>query len=156
MPKKSSVPVAGFLTGLAIVAVGLLSSWLMETKWSHPLLQKIAMFLLIAPYVLFTWTLSLFSIIIPASLEFLNVGFVVVYWVLVGGFLGWLFGKQRALASLLLIVLLISHGWIAIEFERGTEAMARSVLESFSRSATKWGPTVKTMIKEESKKTAAR
>lgn len=152
MAKKSAISAIGFLTGFAIVVIGLLSSWLMETKLSHPLLQKVSMFLLVAPYALFTWKLSLFSVSLPPSLEFLNVVFVVVYWVLVGGFLEWLFKKQRFIASVLVIVLLVAHGWAAIEFEQKTRAMAESILQSFSKSAVKWGPTVEAIMKEESSK----
>lgn len=152
MPKKSGSSITGFLAGLAIAGVGLLSSWLMETKLSHPLFQKISMFLLIAPYAFLTWALSLFSTAVPASLEFLNVAFVVVYWILIGGFFEWLFKKQRLVAFLLAIVLLIAHGWAAIEFERKTKAMAEFMIQSFAKSATKWGPPVETMIREESKK----
>lgn len=149
MPKKTSRSVTGFLIGLAIVAVGLLLSWLMETKLAHPLLQKISMFLLIAPYALLTWALSLVRLSVPASLDYLNIAFVVIYWILIGGLFEWLFKKQRIVATVLALVLLAGHGWAAIQFEQKTKAMAEAILQSFSQSAVKWGPSVETMIKEE-------
>lgn len=113
----------GAVSGLSMAAVVVLLAWLNGGPGGSETLQTIINFFASLPTLVLSASFN-----IPT---FLQIVLFFVYWVLVGGILGWLLSRQHLLfkvtALVLVVGLIVSH-WVAqVKLEHELDMLLRAI-----------------------------
>ena len=107
-------------------------TWLNQGRGE--IVQTIANFFVSLPLVI-SWALKFPDII--------SVIVVVIYWVIIGGIIGWLLSRRRLMSQLtavvLIVALAVSHWAAKVKLEGEIEAAVRAVFKSFGQEVPQSG-----------------
>ena len=123
--------IVGMLVGISVAVLAIILAGLND-RWDNEALRTAINFLSGIPILIFSTKLN-----IPEAL--VNVSFF-VYWIVLGGVIGWLAAGKKALSKIALILLIVavivSHRFVQTKLERDIEAALEALGSLFKGEAT--------------------